>query len=222
MNENEIKKQIAHFAMQFVQDGMTIGLGTGTTSAEFIKCLAEHTFSITCVATSIASEKLALSLGLQCVPLEAVQHIDITFDGADQVDTKKRLIKGAGGALLREKILAAASDQLIVLVDKRKCVNLLGKIKLPVEILPFGNHFTIAHLQKLGYTGALRKRADGSLYVTDNHNFIYDIDLQDERTHPEEDEKKITSVTGVVDTGFFFNLASKIIIGDEQKITVVE
>lgn len=222
MQQNQIKRQIAEAAIQFVQDGMTIGLGTGTTATEFIKKLASEKRKVTCVASSIASEKLALSLGLKCISIEKLSHIDITFDGADEIDVQKRIIKGAGGALLREKILAYASRSLIILVDETKCVDLLGKAKLPVEITPFGHNFTIKHLEELGYQGALRVTSDESFYVTDNHNFIFDIYFPEYLQNPEEEEKKITSIPGVVETGFFFNLPLKVIVGNEHRIIVME
>src|SRR5947209_1721935 len=116
MPQSQIKKQIGEKAAELVEEGMVVGLGTGTTAVHFIHSLAHRKLNITAVATSKASEKLALSLGIHCVSIDSVKKIDATFDGADEVDRQKRMIKGAGGALLREKILAYASNQLIIMV----------------------------------------------------------------------------------------------------------
>lgn len=201
-----------------VESGMTIGLGTGTTATAFIQSLAERNklknLNITCVATSVESERLALSLGLCCVSIDSVAEIDATFDGADEVDEKRRLIKGAGGALLREKILATASDKLVVMVDEQKLVKHLGKAKLPVEVIPFGHRFTMANLIALGFTKIeLRQNSDGSTFVTDNHNFIYDIYYNQLFAEPEKENEKICKIPGVVETGFFFDFTGPIVVG---------
>ena len=220
MDEIQIKKLIGEKAATFVEHNMIVGLGTGTTAAAFIESLAERLalekLDITCVATSFASENLAVSLGIKCVPIDAVHEIDITFDGADEIDIQKRMIKGAGGALLREKILASASGKLVIMVAAKKQVDFLGKARLPVEVLPFGHTFTKANLSALGYSLELRKKADGTPFITDNHNFIYDIHFPSLRKNPEEDELKIRSVPGVIETGFFFNLAGPVIIGKQD------
>ena len=226
MQQSEIKKRIGEKAAMLVKNGMTIGLGTGTTAAAFIQSLAERnrleSLNITCVATSIESEELALSLGLHCVSIDSVDEIDVTFDGADEVDEKKRLIKGAGGALLREKILANASGKLVVMVDEQKLVKYLGKAKLPVEVTPFGHRFTKANLVALGYTKIeLRQNSDGSTFVTDNHNFIYDIQYNQLFKEPEKEDEKIRKIPGVVETGFFFDLAGPVIVGKVDGSVVV-
>lgn len=209
-----------------VENGMTIGLGTGTTATCFIHSLAERNrlerLNITCVATSEESEALALSLGLHCVSIDAVSEIDVTFDGADEVDEKKRLIKGAGGALLREKILANSSGKLVVMVDEQKLVKQLGKAKLPVEVTPFGHRFTKANLLALGYKSVeLRLNHDGSPLVTDNHNFIYDIHLDDPCKEPEKEDAKIRKIPGVIETGFFFDLTGPLLVGKADGSVVI-
>lgn len=227
MHETQIKKLIGEKATSFVEHNMIVGLGTGTTAAAFIESLAERLLieklDITCVATSQASENLAVSLGIRCVPIDAVHEIDITFDGADEIDTQKRMIKGAGGALLREKILAHSSGKLVVMIEAKKQVEFLGKAKLPVEVLPFGHHFTKASLVHFGYELELRKNTDGSPFITDNHNYIYDIHFSSLRKNPEEDERCIRAVPGVLETGFFFNLAGPVIIGKQDgSLSVLE
>ncbi len=226
MQQSEIKKRIGEHAATLVENGMIVGLGTGTTAACFIQSLAERNrlerLNITCVATSIESEGLALSLGLRTVSIDSVSEIDVTFDGADEVDEKKRLIKGAGGALLREKILANSSGELVVMVDEQKLVTNLGKAKLPVEVTPFGHRFTKANLVSLGYTKIdLRLNADGSPFVTDNHNFIYDIYFSKLLKDPEKEEEKIRKIPGVIETGFFFDMAGPVIVGKADGSIVV-
>lgn len=213
MHISQIKEQIAKFAVEFIENGMVIGLGTGTTAASFIQQLAKEKLKITCVATSLASETLARSLGLQCVSIDQIDKIDITFDGADEIDAQKRVIKGAGGALLREKIVAFASHELVMLVDEKKIVANLGAGKLPVEVTPFGHLLTARHIEALGFSAEIRKGADGAPFITDNHNFIYDIYFKEVLKNPEEVERQIHAIPGVVTTGFFFNLVGRVIIG---------
>lgn len=217
MHLSDIKEQIGKKAASFVQDGMIIGLGTGSTAAAFIHALkarmTKEPLKIVCVATSLASEQLALSLNIPCTSIDAITAFDITFDGADEIDLQKRMIKGAGGALLREKIIAKASKEVLILVEEKKCVDTLGKAKLPVEIVPFGHKLTVAHLAKLGYHSTQRKNPDNAAFITDNGNFILDIQLSNAQESPEDADLKIRSVPGVVETGFFFHLANRIIIG---------
>ena len=221
MQQNEIKKEIANQALLFIEENMTIGLGTGTTATAFIHALAKKQLRITAVATSLASEQLALDLGIHCVPVDHVHTIDLTFDGADQIDPKKRMIKGAGGALLREKIIAASSNELVVLIEEKKQVQALGHTQLPVEILPFAHRFTAAHLEKLGYQGAFRQ-INKNIYTTDNGNYIYDIFLDDLLSDPEKADREICSIPGVITTGLFFSLAGRVVIGKNNGTVVIE
>jgi len=213
MHEGAIKTQIAKAAIPLVKKGSTIGLGSGSTASAFIEELAKHKLDVITVASSRHSETLAISCGLHCMPPEKVSHIDITFDGADEVDDKKRLLKGAGGALLREKILARSSSELVILIEEKKKVDLLGQCKLPIEILSWGHNFTIGHLEEAGYHGKLRKNVDGSLFVTENHNLIFDIILHEVLLFPEEDDRLIRSIPGVCETGLFYGFETKILIG---------
>ena len=139
-----------------------------------------------------------------------IKSLDIYVDGADEIDPEKRMIKGGGGALLREKISANMSKERIFIVDESKLVPKLGRRPLPVEIIPFGSAGTIHQMERLGFKGTLRMK-NNAPYITDNHNFIYDTHLTDGK--PEMAHQLITSVPGVVDTGFFFNLSGKVIIG---------
>jgi ribose 5-phosphate isomerase A len=224
-SDRQIKDLIGQKACEFVQDGMLIGLGSGTTAAAFIHALAlklqKDNLKIQTVATSSESETLANMLQIPCLSVDAIETIDITFDGADEIDAKKRLIKGAGGALLREKIIAFASKELIIMVEEKKCVKKLGKTYLPVEVVPFGNKLTQAHLLELGYKSRQRLHRNGTVYITDNHNFIYDIEFDSLRDNPEEDDRKIRSVPGVVETGFFFHHTGRIIVGKPDGIVTI-
>ena len=215
MHKVNIKKQIGQKAATLVEDGMIIGLGTGTTAACFIESLAKLQKKIIAIATSRATEELARSLHIPLRSIDEVEKIDITFDGADEIDTQKRLLKGAGGALLREKIIASASDELIIMVEEKKCVSLLGAAKVAIEILPFGHKHTIAHLSELGYRGTLRLKANEPT-ITDNHNYIFDIQFPAPTAEPERHDKEIRSVPGVIETGFFFGLTGRVVIGSEN------
>lgn len=215
----EISKDAASLkALESIKDGMKVGLGTGSTSSRFILHLIERCkkgLSIEAVATSAASEKMAREGGIPLLDIYEVDRLDIAVDGADEVDPKKRLIKGAGSALLREKIIAAMAKEMIVIADETKLVEQLGKMPLPVEIIPFGSAATKRHLEALGFYGRWRQGGKGRLF-TDNQNWILDIALPFPLEHPEKANELIRSVPGVVETGFFFNLATRIIVGKED------
>lgn len=211
----EIKRMLGAKAAMFVQDGMCVGLGTGSTATYFIESLIERVrvgLSISAVASSNASLKQAQKGGIPTSDFSQITSIDLTVDGADEVDPQKRLIKGKGGALTREKIVAAASKRTLIIVDASKMVQTLGRVGLPIEILPFGYRFTLQHLQKAGYEGTLRLQGT-TPYVTDNGNYIYDIHTPQCFNNPEASHHSIIEIPGVIETGFFFNLASSILIG---------
>jgi len=213
------KKLAAEKAVTYLQDGMLIGIGTGSTVFYFIEALikrCQHGLKIKAISSSSRSTEQALTGGVIFEDINLIKHIDLTIDGTDEIDPQFRMIKGGGGALLREKILASCSSQMIVIADETKLVNQLGKQKLPVEILPFASLTTIEHINKLGFEGVLRKNQDGTPYITDNKNYIYDIFYPNLIKTPEEDHIKLISIPGVIETGFFFNLAKKIIVGYEN------
>lgn len=212
VDQREIKKLVGEKAATYVQDGMLVGLGTGSTATFFIEALAKRNLNITAVSSSIASSTLAVKLGMKVIDMNEVTSIDLTVDGADEVDPQKRMIKGGGGAHVREKIVASTSKKLIIIVDESKMVPHLGLFGLPVEILEFGYKATIAKLNKLGFSGNLRLK-NAQPYVTDNGNFIYDIKPPSYFTDPESDHAKIINTAGVIDTGFFFNLNPLVLVG---------
>ena len=219
------KQLAAQHAVQYVTDGMTVGLGTGSTSAFAIKAIGQkiqHGLNVKAVASSIESEQLAKDAGITIVPFSHINIIDIYIDGADEVDEHLNLIKGGGGALLREKILAFNSKQFVVIVDEHKLVKQLGKFSLPVEVTPFALELTTRQLQKLGCTTTVRQK-DGKSYITDNKNFVIDCDFQ-KIDQVEELHQLIKAIPGVVENGLFLNqMVSKVIVGYENgEVKVVE
>lgn len=220
------KETAARAAVALVESKMTVGLGTGSTAYYFIELLGKRCkdegLEIQAIATSKQSEACAKKNQIPLLSPENVKKVDLTVDGADEVDPQKRLIKGAGGALLREKIIASASQKMVIVVDPSKIVQKLGSCPLPVEVLPFGYQSTLEQMKKQGYQPILRTNNSGAPYTTDNGNYITDVHFEKVRTSPEEDHAKILSIPGAIETGFFFDLADQIIIGYENGKVVVQ
>lgn len=212
------KQLAAEHAVQFVKDGMTVGLGTGSTSVFAIEAIGKKVqqgLSVKAVASSIRSEELAKIAGIALIPFSKIETIDIYIDGADEVDKELNLIKGGGGALLREKILAFNAKEFLVIVDSSKLVERLGKFLLPVEIIPFAMELTLKQLQKSGCTTSMRMD-NNKPYITDNGNLVIDCDFkkieQVEKLH-----HFINNIPGVVENGLFLkNIVSKVIVGYES------
>jgi len=217
MTIEDAKRVAGQKAASFIEEGMIVGLGTGSTAEWFVRALAERVqkekLRVQTVASSHASAVLGRSLGLHVVELNDVPRVDITVDGADEIDPKKRMIKGGGGAHVREKILAASSGEMIVVVDETKLVKQLGKAKLPIEVLLYGSPATRSKLEQAGYPGKWRTHEDGTLFVTENGNLLFDVVFPKLPQFPEEDHALITQIPGVVDTGFFFDLAGRVVVG---------
>jgi ribose 5-phosphate isomerase A len=201
-------------ALTFVKPGMKIGLGTGSTTRYFIEALGRSGLDICAVATSEASLKLAKAAGIPLIDPEKIDHLDLTVDGADEIAPDWTMIKGGGGALLREKIAASLSEQMIVIVDEGKVVNRLGKHPLPVEVLPWGKEGTRRMIEELGLKGQFRKG-----FVTDNHNVIFDIHFPHLIDEPKTLEQQLQKIPGVVATGLFFNLPTHVIVGTSDGTT---
>lgn len=213
---DKAKMAAALAASALVEDDMLVGLGTGSTASFFIQSLIQRCregLNIEVVSTSLHSENLARSGGIPIVDINALSSLDICFDGADEIDPEKRMIKGGGGALLREKIIANMSQEMIVIVDEGKCVKALGAFPLAVEICRFAPKATIALIEEIGYTGALRKDRAGKEYVTDNDNYIFDIQLSVDDFSPEYVHLSLIKLPGVVETGLFLHEAGQVIIG---------
>ncbi|SMF81167.1 ribose-5-phosphate isomerase [Paenibacillus uliginis N3/975] len=210
-----MKKNAAEKAVEYIQDGMKVGLGTGSTAYWAIVRIGERVkegLSIEAVATSKTSEKLAIEHGITLTPLHQIGRLDLTIDGADELDPELRLIKGGGGALLREKITAFHSDRLLIVADESKSVSSLGNFPLPVEIVPFAREWTYAALERLGCSVRLRLEEAGNLYVTDNGNYIADCEFGIINS-PEQLEQELRGIPGVVEHGLFIGMADIAFIG---------
>ncbi|MDQ6610328.1 MAG: ribose-5-phosphate isomerase RpiA [Bacteroidota bacterium] len=218
---NTAKKAAAQKAVESVQPGMTVGFGTGTTAhwaIQEVGRLVLQGLKIKAVASSIASEEEAKKAGIQIVSFKNINSIDLYIDGADEVDEEKNLIKGGGGALLREKILAFNSNQFIVIVDESKVVKQLGKFRLPVEIIPFAASLTINNIAKLNCIPELRVRHNKA-FVTDNGNWILDCDFGAINNSIELNHQ-LHAIPGVVETGLFFHtMIHQVIIGSASGST---
>jgi len=224
MSLEEAKRSASIKALEFVQDGMHIGLGTGSTAAFFIQHLIEKCkqgLKVQAVATSNASQEMAKTGGIPLLDINTINALDLTVDGADEIDPQKRLIKGAGGALVREKIIAAMSKEMIVIADESKLVEKLGLHPLPVEIIPFGAKATQKHIEDSGLIGSWRKNGSEMQYLTDNQNWIFDIQFSSPIEDPESLQNTLLSIPGVVDTGFFFHLAKRCVIGKQDGTTTL-
>ncbi len=211
------KVAAARGALEYIQDGMRVGLGTGSTAAKFVDLLAElcqqKGWHVVCVPTSEVTAKQALSLGLeldQAYP--DFRHLDVVVDGADEIDPHGNLTKGGGGALLREKYVAAAADKMVVIVDEAKHVDYLGTtFKLPVEIVSFAWSNTIERLAAFTPNLELRHR-DGKVFVTDQGNYIVDCKF-DKIVDPAKLHSQLKALTGVVETGIFSGYAKVCVTG---------
>jgi ribose 5-phosphate isomerase A len=221
---DDAKRNAAERACEFVQDGMTVGLGTGSTAEHAVKRIGELVakgMRLRCVPTSEATMTLARHLEIPLVTLDEVETIDLTIDGADEVDPRFDLIKGLGGALLREKIVASVSREEVIIVDEGKLVSRLGeKAPVPVEVLRFGRKAAEAGLRKMGAEPKLRSKG-GETFVSDNGNHI--LDCRFERiADPAHLEKEINAIPGVVENGLFIGLATKVAVGTETGARLLE
>lgn len=220
-NVNRLKRIAAEFAVKFIQDGMTVGLGTGSTAEYAIREIAKKIGDgslkgLTFIPTSLRTESLAKSLGMNVIPIEELISVDVTIDGADEVDPELNLIKGGGGALLREKIVAQNSDRNIVIVDESKLSNKLGdSFLLPVEVYQFAHGVISAFLQSLGAEISLRLNTDGSVYMTDQQNYIIDCNFGAIKD-PELLSGKLDSRAGIAEHGLFLGTTSDLIVGSKK------
>jgi ribose 5-phosphate isomerase A len=213
--ERAAKLEAARKSLEFVQTGMTVGLGSGTTAAEMVRLLGDRVrvgLAVRGVASSSATEALAREVGVPLVALSDVDALDVTIDGADEVDPRGNLIKGRGGALLREKILASCSRKLVIIVDPRKQVAALGAVPVPVEVTPFGVAYVSRTLTALGAKPVLRGGAGGAPYLTDGGNQILDCAFGP-ITDPEGLAARLDGVTGVVEHGLFVGFSPTIVVG---------
>jgi ribose 5-phosphate isomerase A len=225
-----LKRQAAARALEFVRDGMKLGLGTGSTAKHFVELLGERVsggLKVIGVPTSEATRADALRCGIPLTTLDDIDRLDLTVDGADEIDPALNVIKGGGGALLREKIVAAASDRMIVIADDSKWVEVLGRFPLPVEVIPFGLAATQRAIQSAfaesGVCGqmVLRKGKDGHVFVTDGGHWIVDAHLG-RITDTAGLAALLNAIPGVVEHGLFVGLVSVAMLAGPKGISVVE
>ena len=226
-----VEKKIlaAQKAFEYVEDGMKLGLGTGSTADEFTKILSDNVkngLDVVCVPTSENTKDLAESLNIPLASLENLNFLDLTVDGADEVDDDLSLLKGGGGALLREKIIAFNSKKMIVIADDSKKVSKLGEFRLPIELIKFEHKITINRvlekLENIGYPGTAELRViNGNPFTTDSENLIYDlsIGLIEE---PAIIDNLLNSIPGVVENGLFVDMANIVIIGEQNGVKIIE
>ena len=230
MNPDDFKRAAAAEAVKLVERGMRLGLGTGSTASHFVDLLGARVkagLDVLCVPTSEATRAQAAALGIKLTTLDETPELDLTVDGADELDSELRLIKGGGGALLREKIVAAASDRLVIIADASKRVATLGAFPLPVEIVRFGHIATANMVRDLahvaGCSGAigLRSGRDRQLFVTDGGNYILDCAFG-AIADPEMHDEALKMVPGVVENGLFLGLADLAIVAGPGGILTLE
>ena len=216
-------------AVKLVEPGMTLGLGTGSTAAKMVEVLAERVrggLKVVCVPTSEATRKLAEAAGLKLSTLDALPHLDLTIDGADEVDPILTLIKGGGGALLREKIVATASDRMVVIADVSKKVANLGRFPLPVEIVPFGatatRNMVAAMVREIGCEGTIGLRLDkaGKPFVTENGNLILDCSFG-RIVEPFDLAAALRIIPGVIEHGLFIGLCDQAFIAGPDGVETI-
>jgi ribose 5-phosphate isomerase A len=227
---DELKRQAAARALEHVQDGMKLGLGTGSTAKHFVDLLGEKVragLKVIGVPTSEATRIQAEQCGIRLTTLDDIDRLDLTVDGADEIDPALNAVKGGGGALLREKIVAAASDRMIVIADETKWVDVLGRFPLPVEVIPFGLAATqramAGAFAESGVSGqmVLRKGKDGHVFVTDGGHWIVDAHLGQIADAPRL-AGLLNPIPGVVEHGLFIGLASTAMLAGPQGIRVIE
>jgi ribose 5-phosphate isomerase A len=223
MTQDEEKAAAARKSLEYVKDGMVVGLGSGSTATFAIKFLGERVrdgLKIRGLPTSRASGELARSLNIPLTSFDEVHYTDVTIDGADEVSPKLALIKGGGGALLHEKIVASASRLLVIVADTHKMVEHLGRFPLPVEVIPFAASPVKVRLTDLGAKPELRLRPDGTPYITDEGNYIFDCHYE-VIDNPEEVAPAIKSIVGVVEHGLFLDMASVVVVAGPDGARVI-
>ena len=218
----ELKKMAGIEACKFVKSGMKVGLGTGSTVKytilELGRRVSEEGLQIVGVPTSLATEELAIQVGIELVELSDIDGLDIVIDGADEFDVNFQLIKGGGAALLREKIVAQQSTSMVVVADDRKKVSILGDFPLPIEITPFSYQSTIRQISKL-LDCEVSLRLEGSeAKVTDNGNFIADANTGPTILDPVSTESELLNIAGVVQVGLFNNMCDAVILAGKNGI----
>jgi len=226
MTQKDKEKHLAAAAaVALVQDNTVVGLGSGSTSSIAIRLLGERVkkekLNIIGVATSEASAALGWEVGIEVSDLDTHPHIDLAIDGADEFDLYLNLIKGGGGALLREKIVERQAKELIIITDSSKQVDCLGAFPLPVEVIPFAQTPIRLQLEKLGLHPQLRRRKDGAPYLTDQNNYIFDCHIG-KIISPWKLAQQLEDIAGLVEHGLFLSMATKVIVGKGERVVVIK
>jgi ribose 5-phosphate isomerase A len=220
--DNE-KKLAARAAVALIPDGSVVGIGAGSTVNHAVRALGERVaegLKVKIVPASIETENLARSLGIEITGFEQHPHFDIAIDGADEMDPQLRLLKGGGGALLREKVVATAAKEFIVIADSSKTVEHLGKFPLPVEVLPFALWTVFDRVRKLGVEPILRKKADGSTYETNQHNYILDCPFG-KIEDPDKLAADLACIPGLIEHGLFLTEASVALVARGETVETI-
>jgi ribose 5-phosphate isomerase A len=220
MSNESAKQAAARASLQFIKQGQVVGLGTGSTAKYFIELLGEEVrqgLRIRAIASSIRSQEQAISVGIPITTFDQCQQIDVTVDGADEVDPQLRLIKGGGGALLREKIVASATKKFVIIVDATKRVPVLGKFPLPVEVIKFARPLIEKEIAALGAKVELRCSPNGQPYLTDENNYILDCHFG-QIPNADALARKLSDMPGVVEHGLFIGMASMVLVADGEKV----
>ncbi|WP_371169881.1 ribose-5-phosphate isomerase RpiA [Aliiroseovarius sp. 2305UL8-7] len=219
-------------AVQYVEDGMRVGLGTGSTAAWMVRCLGERVrtegLKITGVPTSSRTAELARQVGIEVTTLDEAKWLDLTIDGTDEYDPDLCLIKGGGGAHLQEKVVATASDRMVVIADPTKAVDMLGAFPLPIEVIPFGRHTTkelvveLLGAMDVLSTEAIFRENGGELFVTDEGNHIIDLHLK-RISDPRKLSMVLNQVPGVVENGLFIDICDAVVVGHgDGRVEVID
>lgn len=224
MSSQESLAAVAEYALKEVTSGMSLGLGTGRAAEAFIRKLGERVragLDVRGVPTSDRSEALARESGIRVVMLDDVAELDVAFDGADEVAPDLSLTKGLGGALLRERVVASLARRFVVLVTEEKCVGRLGeRSPLPVEVVPFAIAPIERSLSAMGLASVRRKK-EGTEYRTDNGNAILDVEIPPSLSDPPTVDRRLRDLPGVIDTGWFFGMASVVLVGAATGVRVL-
>ena len=219
-----LKKLAGIKAAEFVEDGMVVGLGTGSTAYYFVeeigRRIKEEGLQITAVTTSSVTSKQAEGLGIPLKSIDEVDQVDVTVDGADEVDPQFNGIKGGGGALLMEKVVATPSKDYIWVVDESKLVQKLGAFKLPVEVVQYGAEQVFCRFAEAGYKPSFREK-NGQRFITDMQNFIIDLDLG-VIENPVEFGRELDHIVGVVEHGLFTQMVNKVIVAGQGGVNILE
>lgn len=226
MDQNELKKQVGERAAEYVKDGMIVGLGTGSTAEFLIAALGERVknegLNIIGVPTSDRTRQQAESLGITVKNVDEVDHIDLTIDGADEIDENFQGIKGGGAAHLWEKIVAINSDRNIWIVDSSKMVKAFSAFPLPLEVVPFGSTHVMNRLIADGFNPKLRRDENGKPKLTHFHNYIIDLYFEDTVNDPHALADKLINMVGVIEHGLFLDLVNTVIIGRPDGPEIIE